>query len=103
MEMKYCENCGRYQTSHNSPVCGCCDPEEKGMFNLVRNPETNWMSCNTCKRTAIANPTGMCLRCQTGFGEKPLEDDYMFHNKFHYLKERKDALEERIKQVQEPR
>jgi len=98
MEMKYCENCGRYQSKPNSAFCGCCDSREKRMFDLVRNPETNWMSCNSCRRTAIANPTGMCLSCQGGFDDKPMEDDFMFHTRYHDLKEKKDAIEERLEQ-----
>lgn len=68
------------------------------MFELVANPDTNWMQCTTCKRTAIANPTGVCLRCQKGFVDGVCEDDYIFHKKMIELKERKDAIEERLEQ-----
>lgn len=53
----------------------------------------SWMTCNTCKTVVVANETGICLSCQAGFCQ-PGEDSY----EYHQIKERIDAIEERLEQ-----
>jgi len=72
-----------------------------------------WMACTTCTQTVIANPTGVCLACQRGFTHKRQEDHYLYNKermpcgdyfppedleRWNQLKEKRHALEERLKQ-----
>lgn len=59
----------------------------------------NWMVCTTCQRTVLVNETGTCLRCMRGFGSDMAEDDYLYLDQIQKLKQEKDALEERIQEV----
>jgi len=73
---------------------------------------SNWMQCVTCKATVVQNPTGICLACQGGFSQEMAEDNFHYRNRpmactdyfppeemeqWKQLKERKDAIEERLK------
>jgi len=59
---------------------------------------TNWMRCTTCGTTVLANETGTCHACQSGF-INPGEDSYQYHQ----IKERIDAIEERLQQEDDKR
>jgi len=60
----------------------------------------DWMTCNTCRRSVRANPTGVCLACQSGFSGEICEDDFLWEAvQYNKTKERIDAIEERIKQI----
>jgi len=60
----------------------------------------DWMNCNTCRRSVRVNPTGVCLACQSGFSGEICEDDFLWEAiEYQKTKERIDAIEERIKQI----
>ena len=60
---------------------------------------SEWMTCNTCYRVVAVNPTGICLSCQGGFTNQMCEDDYFYQTpKIHELKEKINAIEERLQQ-----
>lgn len=74
----------------------------------------SWMQCTTCKQVVVTNPTGTCLACQRGFVREMQEDNIRYPKKkapcgdYHppeeikawkKLKERRNAIEERIEQI----
>ena len=59
---------------------------------------TDWMTCSTCRKVAVANETSMCLSCQGGFSGVPQRDSYVFRKQIE-LEEKIYALEERIEKI----
>ena len=52
---------------------------------------TKYMQCNTCRKTVLVNPTGICLACQNGFSKETYPDEFLWNE----MKEKLDAAKER--------
>jgi len=58
---------------------------------MMKPPDVSWMTCVTCRKLVISNPTGICLACQGGFTNEICEDSFL-----HYLKECENAVKKRL-------